>query len=52
MPQNVKDKVLEFYQLDDFTRLCPGKKDFVSVFLNGKKVLYGQSAFQPEIALY
>ena len=36
--QNVKDKVLEFYQLNDFTRLCPGKKDFASLFLNGKKV--------------
>ena len=38
IPQNVKDKVLELYQLDDFTRLCPGKKGCVSVFLNGKKV--------------
>ena len=38
IPQNVKDEVLEFYQIDDFTRLCPGKKDFVSVFLNGKTV--------------
>ena len=26
--QNVKDKVLEFYQLDEFTKLCPGKKCF------------------------
>ena len=31
IPQNVKDKVLEFYHLDDVTRLCPGKKDFVCV---------------------
>ena len=38
IPQNVKDKILEFYQLDDFTRLFPGKKNFVSVLLNGKKV--------------
>ena len=38
IPQSVKDKVLEFDQLDDFTWLRPGKKDFVSVFLNGKKV--------------
>ena len=33
----MKDKVLEFYQLDDFNKLCSSKKDFVSVFLNGKK---------------
>ena len=38
IPQNVKGKVIKFYQLDDFSRLCPGKKDFVSVFLNGKKI--------------
>ena len=24
--QNIKDKGLKLYQLDDFTRLCPGKK--------------------------
>ena len=34
----MREKVLEFYQLDDFTRLYPGKKSFVSVFLNGEKV--------------
>ena len=34
----MREKVLEFYQLNDFTRLYPGKKSFVSVFLNGEKV--------------
>ena len=43
IPQNVKDKILELYKLDDFTRLYSGKKDFVSVFLDCKKV-YNQKS--------
>ena len=31
IPENVQDRVLDFYQSDDFTRPCPGKKDFVCV---------------------
>ena len=38
IPQIVKDKELEFYQLDDSARLCPVVKNVLSVFLNGKKV--------------
>ena len=44
IPQNVKDKRLEFYQLDYFTRLCPGKKDFVLALLNGKRTFISKSA--------
>ncbi|KAJ4431337.1 hypothetical protein ANN_19934 [Periplaneta americana] len=31
MPENVKTSVVEFYEDDGYSRVCPGEKDFVSV---------------------
>ena len=31
------DRVVAFYQSDDYSRTCPGKKDCVSVVVDGKK---------------
>ena len=36
--EEVKEQVLRIYESDDFTRLCPGKKDCVSVYVNGEMV--------------
>lgn len=30
--------VVEFYEDDEYTRLCPGKKEFVSVKIDGQKI--------------
>lgn len=38
LSNEVKIKVLEFFEDDEFSRMCPGKKDFVSVRINGEKV--------------
>lgn len=34
----VLSKVNAFYEDNEYSRLCPGKKDFVSSRINGKKV--------------
>ena len=34
----VKQRVIEIYESDEYTRQCPGKKDFVSVRINNVKV--------------
>ena len=33
----IKERVVSFYQLDDYSRMCPGKKEYVSVRIDGKK---------------
>ena len=33
------DRVVAFYESDDYSRMCPGKKDCVSVAVDGKKEL-------------
>ena len=35
---DVKEKVWEIYESEEFTRICPGKKDYVSVYINGVKI--------------
>jgi len=35
---DVKLRVTEFYENDEMSRLCPGKKDYVSVKIDGSKV--------------
>ena len=37
--EEVKEQVLLIYESDNFTRLCPRKKDCVSVYANGRKPL-------------
>lgn len=34
----VKQNVLNFFEDDEFSRLCPGKKDCVAVRINGEKI--------------
>lgn len=34
----VKQRIKEFYEDDEFSRMCPGMKDFVSVRIEGEKV--------------
>ncbi len=34
----VKLSVKQFFEDDEFSRICPGKKDYVSVRIEGKKV--------------
>ena len=38
LTEGVKEQVLRMYESDNFTRLCPRKKDCVSVYVNGEKV--------------
>ena len=38
MPEHVKDAVVAFFQNDEYSRLCPGKKDYVTVKIDGQKV--------------
>lgn len=38
LEDTVKQKVIELYESDEFTRQCPGKKDFVSVSINNVKI--------------
>ena len=35
--EHIRDRVINFYQSAEFSRMCPGKKEFVSVKLNGVK---------------
>lgn len=37
LDQNVIDKVKDFYNSDDVSRVMPGRKDFVAMTVNGKK---------------
>ena len=34
----MKERVLEFYQSEEFSRICPGKKDCVSIRIDGEKI--------------
>ena len=36
--EEIERKALEFYEDDEYSRLCPGKKDYVSVKIVGKRV--------------
>ena len=36
--EELKQKVIECYQKDEYARMCPGKKDFVSVRVGGERV--------------
>lgn len=38
LPEDVKQTVIEFFQDPEFSRICPGRKDCVSVRIDGKKV--------------
>lgn len=38
LPDDVKQKVVCFFEDDEFSRICPGKKDCVSVRIAGEKV--------------
>ena len=38
IPEAVKQRVHEFYQSSEFSRVCPGKKEYVSVYINGEKI--------------
>lgn len=38
LSEEVKQRVEAFYEDDEFSRMCPGKKDFVSIRINGTKV--------------
>ena len=37
LPNEIRDRVINFYQSDDFSRMYPGKKEFVSVKIEGVK---------------
>jgi len=37
LPKDTEAAVKAFYEDDDVSRICPGKKDYVSVKVNGKK---------------
>lgn len=37
LDKTIVDKVKDFYNCDDVSRMMPGKKDFVSMKVNGKK---------------
>ena len=34
----VAQKVINFYQSDEFSRMCPGKKEYISVWVDGIKI--------------
>ena len=34
---DIKQRVINFYQSDEFSRMCPGKKEYVSVRVDGVK---------------
>ena len=38
LQEDIQNKVIEFFQDDEFSRLCPGKKDYVSVKIKGERV--------------
>ena len=38
LPQETTDLVTQFYESDDISRIMPGKKDFVSVRKEGRRV--------------
>lgn len=38
LSESVKERVMEFFQAKEFSRICPGKKDFISVRIDGRKV--------------
>ena len=35
---DTKEMVQKFYELDEYSRVCPGKKDYVSVIINKEKI--------------
>lgn len=38
LDEDVKQKVIKFYENNEFSWMCPDKKDYVSVRIDGKKV--------------
>ena len=37
LPNKIKDRVINFYQSEEFSKMCPGKKEFISVKIDGVK---------------
>ena len=37
LDSDIKDRVVAFYQSDEYSRICHGRKDYVSVKVNGVK---------------
>ena len=37
LPEEIRDRAINFYQSEEFSRMCPGKKEFVSVKIDGVK---------------
>jgi len=37
LPKGIEENILKFYQESDYSRICPGKKEFVSVKIDGVK---------------
>nr|XP_033816331.1 ARL14 effector protein-like isoform X2 [Geotrypetes seraphini]XP_033816332.1 ARL14 effector protein-like isoform X2 [Geotrypetes seraphini] len=38
LAQQITQKVLDFYEDNEISRICPGEKDYVSVWISGEKV--------------
>ena len=38
LSDETKLKVLEIFESDEFSRMCPGKKDCVSIKINAEKI--------------
>ena len=38
LSDSVKANVIDLFESDEFSRLCPGKKDYITTVVNGKKV--------------
>ena len=36
--EDVKERIMNFYQSEEYSRTCPGKKDFVTMKEDGEKV--------------
>lgn len=36
LPVGAVEKVVEFFQSDEYSRVCPGKKDYVSMTVDGE----------------
>ena len=38
LSEDVKKRIMKFYQSEEYPRTCPGKKDFVTMKEDGEKV--------------
>jgi hypothetical protein len=38
LSQSVVERVVDFYQSDEYSRMCPGKKEYVTIKVHGNKV--------------